>query len=75
MPQDLTPEQIKAYVELNATKFTGVDQVQLRYLWLDADIAESLRRIAHQLENGQVSVLEAENIIDKLTIIGNRLPD
>lgn len=50
------------------------DQIRLRKLWLGARAVASLERIARQLEEGQISILEGENIVTKLTYIGDRLP-
>ncbi len=46
------------------------DAMRLRELWVQASQAESLARIATQLE-GQVALLQGDDIVEKLSRIGS----
>jgi hypothetical protein len=50
------------------------DQIRFRRLWLQACTANSLERIAKHLEDGQLSILEAENISNHVKLIADRIP-
>ena len=69
-------QEIKQYA---AHKLMGKPDFQskLNYmlLYLQASQAESIERIAKQLEDGQFSLLEAENIANNIKLIADRLPD
>ena len=75
---NMTVADIMEFAEnkLQFEKFYSLeDQIRLRKLWLGACAVDSLERIAHHLEHGQLSILEGENIVSKLSIIGDRIPD
>jgi hypothetical protein len=73
----LTTAEIMEFVEhkLNHEQFLKPSvQMRLRSLWLKAATADSLERIANRLD-GQLSILEGENISSNIKLIADRLPD
>jgi hypothetical protein len=72
----MTTGEIMEYAEfkLRATNLSIEDEMRLRWLWLGACAVDSLERIANRLD-GQLSVLEGENISSNIKLIADRMHD
>jgi hypothetical protein len=74
----LTTAEIMEFVERklqHESLLNLAGQIRLRNLWLNAAKADSLERIAKQLEDGQLSILEGENIATNIKLIADRMHD
>jgi hypothetical protein len=74
----MTVAEIMEYAEFKIRQDLTLsleDEIRLRRLWLGACAVDSLERIAKQLEDGQFSILEGENISSNIKLIADRLPD